>query len=123
VSPVSHRDSLGRGHVTGSLFGHVQAAFIGAYVRIMPACGHRSSCHYQRSALPTLADYAGGMAKTHLRKPDGRNSKTVADDASRRTTGPSCRKMEASMSDPLFVETSQGWINMALVTHVSVHGD
>jgi hypothetical protein len=31
--------------------------------------------------------------------------------------------VEANMSDPLFVETSQGWINMALVTHVSIHGD
>jgi len=63
------------------------------------------------------------MPKTHLRKPDGRKSKTVADDASRRTTGPSCHQMEANMSDPLFVETSQGWMNMALVTHASVHGD
>ena len=37
--------------------------------RIMRPCGHRSSCHCRRSALPTLGGYAVGMPKTRLRKP------------------------------------------------------
>jgi hypothetical protein len=40
---------------------------------------HWSSYHNRRSALPTFADYAAGMSKARLRKPDGRKSKTAAD--------------------------------------------
>jgi hypothetical protein len=47
----------------------------------MRACGHRSSNHYERSALPTFADYAAGMAKIRPRKLDGGKNKALADDA------------------------------------------
>jgi hypothetical protein len=40
--------------------------------------GHRSSYHYQRSALPTFADYAIGMRKP-IRRDGDRKSKPVAD--------------------------------------------
>jgi hypothetical protein len=46
-------------------------------------CGHRSSCHCSRSALPILADYSTGMWETPLDKvirlEDGRTIKTLAD--------------------------------------------
>jgi len=52
---------------------------------IMRGCGHRSSCYYQRSALPTFAYYAVSMSTPRLRKPirreDGRKSKAAADDS------------------------------------------
>jgi hypothetical protein len=43
------------------------------------ACLTRSSCRHLRSILPTIADYAAGMAKVRFRKPDGgRKSKPAA---------------------------------------------
>jgi len=59
-------DGLRGDSVAGSLFEPVEAVFVGSRVRIMPACGHRSSCHYKRSALPTIADYAGRRAESPL---------------------------------------------------------
>jgi hypothetical protein len=54
-----------------------------AHARIMRACGHRSSCYYPRSALPTFAHYSSGMWKTRLLKPirleDGRIIRTLDD--------------------------------------------
>jgi hypothetical protein len=51
---VAFRDL--RDGLTGPLFEHVQAAFIGAHARIMRGCGHRSSCHCCSSVLPTFTD-------------------------------------------------------------------
>jgi hypothetical protein len=55
----------------------------GAHARIVLGCGHRSSCHYPRSALPTFAHYSSGMWKTRLLRPirleDGRTIRTLAD--------------------------------------------
>jgi hypothetical protein len=68
---------LCRDSVAGSLFDHVQAALVGAHVRIMRACGHRSSYHYWRSALPTFADYPVGMRKP-IRCDGDRKSKPAA---------------------------------------------
>jgi hypothetical protein len=46
-------------------------------------------CQYRCSALRTFADYATGiLTKSRLRKPDGRKSKTVADDAIAQSDGP-----------------------------------
>jgi hypothetical protein len=78
-------DGLGRDNVAGSLFEPIEAAFIGAHVRIMPACGHRSSCHDRRSVSPTFARYSSGMWrwKTRLLRPirleDGRTIRTLGD--------------------------------------------
>lgn len=71
-----------RDGVAGSLVDPIKAALLGAHAPIMRSCGYRSSCHYQRSALPTFASYATGMVKGRLHKPvrrDGRISKASAD--------------------------------------------
>jgi hypothetical protein len=39
--------TLGRNSLAGSLFERVEAAIIGAHVRIMRTQGHQSSCHYR----------------------------------------------------------------------------
>jgi hypothetical protein len=74
---------LVRDCVPGSLFKSIEAAFVGAYERIMRTCRHRSSCRRVRSASRTFARYPTGMAKARVRKPDGRKSKAPADDANR----------------------------------------
>jgi hypothetical protein len=45
---------------------------------IMRTCEHWSSCHYRRSALRTIADYAVGMRKP-IRRYGDRKSKRVGD--------------------------------------------
>jgi hypothetical protein len=67
---------LGRNGVAGSFLEHVEASFVGAHVRIMRTCDHRSSCRYVRSAPRTFARYALGMAKTRVRKPNRKCAST-----------------------------------------------
>jgi hypothetical protein len=76
--PLCFTDGLGRHIVAGPLFEHIQAAVVRAHVRIMRTCGHRSSCRYLRSVLPTLGGYRAGMPKARSRKAiaSGRSQKS-----------------------------------------------
>jgi hypothetical protein len=63
-----------RDSIAGSLFEHVEAAFVRAHVGIMRRCGLRSSCHYSSSVLPTITYYVSDIAKDRLRMPSHESS-------------------------------------------------
>jgi hypothetical protein len=65
-------------NVASPFFEHIQAALVRAHMRIMPAYGHQSSCHYQRSASPSFPGYRGGMPKATRRR-KSRDGKTEGD--------------------------------------------
>jgi hypothetical protein len=88
IPDANNAPSVARGDfrdgIAGSLLDPIEAALVGAHAPIMRGCGHRSSCHYPRSALPTFADYAVGMPKARSRKPiahDGDQRNKTAGDA------------------------------------------
>lgn len=78
VARIGFRDD-----VTGSFLEYVEAAFVGTRAPMMLRGGHRSSCRYDRSVLPTLASYVTGMWKARLQRPirldDGRIVRTLAE--------------------------------------------